>query len=1345
MSKVKSARALFEKRIELNLEQNGDVQSKDFIAVVGRTNPGSRSLLASPRRRTIRKAASVAVLPGAPTLARTTLNKSPPAPAKDVSPLIRKERPKLVTSLSHRESAANDEKWGSSKNKKGPNGFSESTSFSSWADELKAFGNESLVQMLHDDGKDCVANDVHDEDSRLVECLHAFDQSIRMANAKKIKAFNRRGSLVQEVLEELDESLVEATQQAVLNQSQQETRPKITAATAAATDDSVIALKASSIRNNRRFTSSRCSSHSARDNSCQSPGGGTVETCSTTSYETSASFESTLQPKKAGENNKNHRLLWKSYGYNKQRGNSPTSSVTSSVSKSSCGSAKSMTFSSNPKSSPLVAPSPSTMERHSQVRNSVLQSLRPAPLIEQEDEKTTLKSSTTTDRANQMLSQSSSIAVEEAVDSTEEHEGPSPALQFPGAVVSQPKAIGSYDEEFYKNHGGDSSSSSVSHVGGSFRALGHNSLSEVNFGFGPMSPHRVVRPSFDIGLGSCYTVSRALATPDGSQCCPDDILEAQKSMLIVEDEEDEHGVVKEISIETSGPAKMLEPEQQGKSGTVKKFDNPGQLQESATRNPMRPGETDKNGERNISFQRNSAGAEQMDGTCPSKHLGNEGSPVNVISDVSKIDVGEQDNARTGQLHAIDTSVLDVVEAGVDSPDQNVSQDKPSSDHDFIDHGCGETKSSELVEDPTDYGYKTADKSEAPVDYGYGNTTHVSGQREEAEAALPHTRQRRRSLSFDGEESRDKINETALPGHPKLRGRRASLSIGSPSTENGVSSAAIKYGSRRLSMASLGGDGTRLFRSQSRRLSTGNPFISQQLLSKPHMARSRVSPLELTMKKTEIMARSMARRRGTLVHIATGKGAKKTEDLPHKINDLIKFSLEELWKRRRRTPAQQNEIDRKADELFPKREEKLTRRASMDAPFTHVIADDRGTAVRRGSLDSIEKVCWLRADFLEENARLGEKIFRVAATRIQARVRAYLQRSHFRIRLLERRWAKIEYKKIQQIGKIEKKLKSRKRVHKRKVLNAMKELAEQASKARKLTDHLKSENNNIKDQNARLQQLCFKLRKINGHMEKTLKTHNKNFRSMWEFVEKMKIKKKRIEDKVKKYESRIELHQKNIDIVQNRIDSEVKRKEGLVNTIRNIATAITVKSSNKKLKELVDMMSEGKPVDEKLLAEIEEEKEDMDDEEFDLGKSQDFDFLCETFHEAFVSVDVEDEETVDEGFLLALSMDDNSTISDVSSIGSDMDDSADFANDGGDDAVVSVYEEVVVDDEDESVVQPNMTAAQGGEFIEEIIEEVISDDEYIIEEVIVSSDEEDGDDDDFSCQSSVYIDQGSIIM
>ena len=884
------------------------------------------------------------------------------------------------------------------------------------------------------------------------------------------------------------------------------------------------------------------------------------------------------------------------------------------------------------------------------------------------------------------------------------------------------------DEDCHKRYGGDSSNSLVSRVSGPFHAPGQNSSLEVNFGFGPMSPHRLVRPSVDLGFASCYIAQRALENPDSSQCCPDDILESQESMLELEDEKDESQDVKIRS---------------GETFEIRMSNSSRQSQEKIKSDAVNPVDG------TATFEMSTASEEPMDDTSQPIYISNKGGPADVTSIFLKNQAQNHDgNSPLSQSDSTCIPDPDTKETPVNLLDINVSDEKPSCIQCAMKQGYGEAKCSQTFEGPTKFAYKTTDESETPVDYGYGDTIHASEEREEAGRGLPPIRQLRRSLSFDGEKNHDNFGESALPSCPKIRGRRASLSNGSPSIQNEVSSVAMHNGSRRFSVVSPGGIGARLFRSQSRRMSTGNPFISQQLLSKPHKARSRVSPLELTMKKTEILARSMARRRGTLVHIAAGNGSKKAGEYPPKINDLIKFSLEELWKRRRRTPVEQEEIDRKANELFPKTRKKVARRVSTDTATNKAKAERLGQAMRRCSLDTIEEDCRLRVEFLEENTILGKKIFRIAATRIQARVRAYLHRSHYLVRLLERRWAKIEYEKIQDVHRVDRKLKSRKRVHKRKVLDAMKELAEQAIKARKLTDHLKSENNNIKDQNARLQQLCYKLRKINGHMEKTLKTHNKNFRSMWEFVEKMKMKKRRIEDKVKKYESRIELHHKNMDILQKRMDSEVKRKEGLMNTIRGIATTITTKSSNVKLKELVHIMADGKPMDEELLAEIEEEEEDIGDEEFDLGKSQDFDFLCETFHETFVSLDMEEnDETDDEGFLLALSMDDNSTISDVSSIESDMEDSAeglDFAPEGGDDGIVSVYEEILVDDEDESVGRPRMTDTDEGEIIEEIIEEVISDDEYIIEEVIVSSDEED-DDDDFSCQSSVYIDQGSIIM
>lgn len=554
--------------------------------------------------------------------------------------------------------------------------------------------------------------------------------------------------------------------------------------------------------------------------------------------------------------------------------------------------------------------------------------------------------------------------------------------------------------------------------------------------------------------------------------------------------------------------------------------------------------------------------------------------------------------------------------------------------------------------------------------------------------------------------------------PKM-GRRSSLEM---SLGSGLGHGARKYRARRMSMTGAG---------KAHSSTNFDPHRSNQFSCNPLM-RTRVSALDLNMKRTEIKAKAMARRRGTLLH-TIGNPARSMA------HELIKFSLEDLWKsKKRRSPKEQQAIDKKANELFPKN--RLMRRMSAADSLSMVncAAINPRTFKRQGSLNSIGRTSRVSMHFLEKFWSFGKKICNVAATRIQARVRCYLHLSQYRLKQLERRWARIEYEKLKEIARIKKKTRAKKKAYKKRILQNLEELAEHALKARKLTDHLKRENLKIKDQNARLQQLCFKLRKVNNHMEKTMAVHNKNFRSMWEFVEKMKNKKKRIEVKVNRYQSRIEQQEKNVNAIQVRLDAEIRHKNHLVSSMHNIASMITARSSNEKLKELVEAVAHGGTMDAALLAEIDEDE----GFEFNAAKSQEFDALCVTFHDTFVVE--EDEETVDDGFLLALSWDDNSTISDVSSAYGDLDDESftEFAGDGHTerdcDEATSVYEEVIIEDEDDN--------SCSDEVIEEIIEEEVSDGSVI--EVVVESEEEEGEEecsDDFSCQSSVWVDPGSIIM
>jgi hypothetical protein len=460
-----------------------------------------------------------------------------------------------------------------------------------------------------------------------------------------------------------------------------------------------------------------------------------------------------------------------------------------------------------------------------------------------------------------------------------------------------------------------------------------------------------------------------------------------------------------------------------------------------------------------------------------------------------------------------------------------------------------------------------------------------------------------------------------------------------------------------------------------------------------------------------------------------------KDLPHRMDDLIRFSLEDLWKRNRRTAQEQTAIDRKARQLFPPRS-RIYRRASVAVAVPPTTTAPRCRVERRPSMSSIQKTSRLRFTFLKQFWSLGERICNSAATRIQAHMRGYLRRGHYRILVLQRTWARITYEKMQGVRKIGKKTKARKKVYRKKTAQELDEIAEQAKKARKVTDHLKRENRKIKDQNQRLQQLCYNLKKVNGHMEKTIGIHNKNFRSMWEFHEKMKNKKARIEDKVARYEARIETQTKNLEAYRVQSMVEIAHKDLLARTLEIIARTVAARSQNERIVRLVEMIAGGETVEDAFLAEIDAHEHDMEhDEEWLPQRQANYDHLAQSFHDTFV-FDSDDEESVgNDGFFLDLEQDDASSISDVSSVVSDFDESSVKEMEVSASAATGKegYVEVEVIDEHGN---------RRTEFVCE--EELLDDSEY---EIVVSSDDDDDDDATgiFSCQSSVYVDQGSIIL
>ena len=562
------------------------------------------------------------------------------------------------------------------------------------------------------------------------------------------------------------------------------------------------------------------------------------------------------------------------------------------------------------------------------------------------------------------------------------------------------------------------------------------------------------------------------------------------------------------------------------------------------------------------------------------------------------------------------------------------------------------------------------------------------------------------------------------------------------------------------------------------------FESQSFLRSPRIQK-RVCPLDLNMKKTEIVARRMARRRGTLMHQIIGQ-PQRDQLLDH-IKNRIKWSLEEHLQKNRRTTAEQQKLDAKASVLFPTRG-KPKRRHSVKAHGCRTILANNTNTARRKSLSHVQEASQIRHEFLQAHWSLGEKIWNKAATVIQARMRTFRQQSYYRITRLNIQLAGIEKAKIIELDQIRKKTRQRNKVFRKKYAKSLQELAVQAAKAEKLKEHLKRENVNIRDQNARLQEVCFRLQEINRRLERTNQKHMHNCNAMSKFVVKVELKKRRIEAKMKQYEAQIDLLKRNMEIVQSQTELEKNDKARIAQTLHSIASTVAAKSSNARLKELLKLAAAGKSFDDLAVNQL--VPEELETNDTDLGSTvseegRQVEATLENVPDEKVVDDAlrtdienvpkegganvfddDENDSDDESFLLTFTMDDHSDISDVSSVESNvqqvhgMHESitecgyvTEQGRKGSDS--VSMYTEVVVEDETDSQINDERWVdSQGLEFegvvYEEIIEEEVVEEEGSIIEIVVSSDEDSGDqedasDDDFSDDSSVYVDRGSIIM
>lgn len=414
---------------------------------------------------------------------------------------------------------------------------------------------------------------------------------------------------------------------------------------------------------------------------------------------------------------------------------------------------------------------------------------------------------------------------------------------------------------------------------------------------------------------------------------------------------------------------------------------------------------------------------------------------------------------------------------------------------------------------------------------------------------------------------------------------------------------------------------------------------------------------------------------------------------------------------------------------------------------------------------------LKPSFVSANQAIHGAIQRIAAIKIQARMRAYSHRCHYKISVLQRRLACSTKKHLVAVGEIQRQVQRNMQHFKDKKERHEQERAMNAINAQKFIDYLKRENENIRLQNDKLQCLSNHMGNLNGKIEQTTELHNKNFQTMKNASEKMRLKGKKIEDKCARYKTRLDRQTANLTATRAHILSETRQRKILETAIVRLVEEMEERCTDEALVKLVSLMSDGDYDEENNVAETvaaEDQKSgapgksSCSKENLECSSDEMAAEEAPAAMEASAAAGVNNEEC--EGFMLAFCVsDDASEISDVSSFpdGEDIED-----------ASVCSYLEVLVDKDmeagmkwaskielDMGLLTTTTTDRQGDEcmgsraahFDEYTVQEESIHgrtvhtifDEYTVHESVV---DDDNLDDLLSCQSSVWVgDTRSIIL
>jgi hypothetical protein len=185
---------------------------------------------------------------------------------------------------------------------------------------------------------------------------------------------------------------------------------------------------------------------------------------------------------------------------------------------------------------------------------------------------------------------------------------------------------------------------------------------------------------------------------------------------------------------------------------------------------------------------------------------------------------------------------------------------------------------------------------------------------------------------------------------------------------------------------------------------------------------------------------------------------------------------------------------------------------------------------------------------------------MAATRIQAVVRCWIQWKSTRSVLLSRKLVRIDENRRRDLTNIQlEKWKFFENIQSE-IVEREKRLEAQVSLGEKLSDHLKRDSALVRDQTKKLKEYSQNLKKNNDHLDQSVRLHHENFATINVMIELLREKSDLLLASSKKYASRIDALQEKLEFSSKQVEVEFHDKVRKRKTIRAILRLVKKRSS-----------------------------------------------------------------------------------------------------------------------------------------------------------------------------------------